>query len=67
MRSRAVRGSHVARRASGARCSAQVMRNSNALDLKGILKQRSARAIAAALEQAALASHRRKAERRAAG
>jgi Protein of unknown function (DUF3175) len=39
------------------------MRTSNALDLeKGIFQQRSARAIAASLKRAALASHRRKSE-----
>jgi hypothetical protein len=39
------------------------MRTSNALDLqKGIFKQRSARAIAAALKRSALESRRRKSE-----
>jgi hypothetical protein len=45
------------------RWSANVTATSNALDLKsGILKQRSARAIASSLRCAALASHRRKSE-----
>jgi Protein of unknown function (DUF3175) len=53
--------SRPATRAAGSRWSAEVMRNSNALDLeRGIFKQRSARGIAAALKRAALASRRRK-------
>ena len=45
------------------RWSAVVARTSNALDLEpGIFTQRSARAIAASLKRAALASHRRKSE-----
>ncbi len=45
------------------RWSAKVAQTSDALDLKpGIFKQRSARAVAASLKRAALASQRRKAE-----
>ena len=45
------------------RRSAAVGRSSNALDLEpGIFTQRSARAIAASLKRAALASHRRRSE-----
>ncbi len=45
------------------RWSAAVDRSSNALDLEpGIFTQRSARAIAASLKRAALASHRRRSE-----
>jgi Protein of unknown function (DUF3175) len=55
--------SRGAAKAGGARWSAEVLRTSNALDLqKGIFTQRSARAIAASLKRAALASHRRKSE-----
>lgn len=49
-------------RAKSRRWSARVSKTSNSLDLKaGIFKQRSARAIAASLKRAALASKRRKA------
>jgi len=52
-----------ASRAGVRRWSARVTRTSNALDLEpGVFRQRSARAIAASLKRAALASRRRKAE-----
>jgi Protein of unknown function (DUF3175) len=45
------------------RWSAEVMKNSNALDLEeGVFTQSSPRAIAASLKRSALASRRRKAE-----
>lgn len=55
-------GSSSSRKGSPRRWSAQVLKTSNALDLEeGIFKQRSARAIAASLRHAALASQRRRA------
>ena len=63
MKAKARGSSRPTRKRTVSRWSAQVMRTSNALDLEpGIFKQRSAHAIAASLQRAALASHRRKAK-----
>lgn len=61
MTSRSRAGSGSSRARAPRRWSARVLETSHALDLEeGIFKQRSARAIAASLARAALASRRRK-------